>query len=115
MSEVLILDDSTFHEVINKSDIPVFIDLWAQWCRPCLKISPMIEELAKEYTQKMAFGKVDVANNPEIEKEYNIMSLPMFLILYKDELLLSFVGALSKSKMIEKIEDGLEKYNEKTK
>lgn len=109
MAEILILDDSTLDPTLEGSEVPVFIDLWAEWCMPCRKIAPVIQELADEYDGKMVFGKLNVDENPASARKYQVMSIPMFLILYKGDVLESFIGALPKGKFVEKVESALRK------
>lgn len=110
MAELMILDDDNMTSLVGEADIPMFIDLWAEWCMPCKRIEPVIEELAKEYHGKMRFSKLNVDENPITAKKYNIMSIPMFLIVNKNlEILESFIGAVPKKKFIDRIESALEK------
>ena len=109
MSEIIQLEDSNLDQEIEQSEVPLFIDLWAEWCRPCLKIAPIVEELANDYDGKMKFGKLNVDFNPNTAEKYRVMSIPMFLILHKGKVLESFIGALPKKKFVEKIESALKK------
>ena len=109
MSEIIQLEDSNLDQEIEQSEVPLFIDLWAEWCRPCLKIAPIVEELANDYDGKMKFGKLNVDFNPKTAEKYRVMSIPMFLILHKGKILESFIGALPKKKFVEKIESALKK------
>ena len=110
MAEVITLDDSSIENAVQNANLPVFIDLWAEWCVPCRKISPVIDELADEYTGKMIFSKLNVDENLNTADRYQIMSLPQFLILNnKMEVLEKFIGAVPKQKFVEKIESALKK------
>ena len=112
MSELHIIDDNTLDEFVTKSTLPVFIDLWGDWCPPCKRIEPVIKELSDYYKEKMVFAKLNTDENPEISKKFEVMSIPMFLILNnKMELLDKFVGAIPKSKFVERIENSLKKLN----
>ena len=82
-------------DVIN-SDIPVFVDFWAEWCGPCRMVSPVVEELAKDYEGKVKFVKVNVDEANELASKYNVFSIPTLVILNKGEIVGQQVGAASK-------------------
>lgn len=98
------LTDANFDEqVIEKEGVTV-IDFWAEWCGPCKMISPIIEELSKEYEGKATVGKVDVDNNHEVSMKYNIRSIPTILILKDGEVVDRHVGTTTKQVLADKIE-----------
>ena len=82
-------------EVVN-SDKPVFVDFWATWCGPCSMISPIVEELAKEYEGKVNFVKVDVDQNKELASRYNVFSIPNLVIFRNGEVIAQHADAASK-------------------
>jgi len=82
-------------EVVN-SDKPVFVDFWATWCGPCRMVSPIVEELAKEYEGKVNFVKVDVDQNRDLASKYNIFSIPTLAIFRNGEVVAQEAGASSK-------------------
>ncbi|GFN39144.1 MAG: thioredoxin 1 [Marine Group I thaumarchaeote] len=82
-------------EVIN-SDLPVFVDFWAEWCGPCRMVSPVVEEISKEYVGKVKFVKVNVDQNSELASKYNIMSIPTLAIFHKGKIVARKIGASSK-------------------
>ena len=101
------LTDSNFQEnVLDKEGVTV-IDFWAEWCGPCRMISPIIEELSKEYDGKALVGKVNVDDNPEISMKYGIRSIPTVLILKNGEVVDKQVGTTSKQVLANKIESQL--------
>ena len=101
------LTDSNFQEnVLDKEGVTV-IDFWAEWCGPCRMISPIIEELSKEYDGKALVGKVNVDHNPEISMKYGIRSIPTVLILKNGEVVDKQVGTTSKQVLANKIESQL--------
>jgi len=85
--------DSTFSEVIKKNPL-VVIDCWASWCAPCRMIAPIIEELAKDYTGKILFGKLNVDKNQKVPTEYQVMSIPTLLIFKNGQLVDRIIGAM---------------------
>jgi thioredoxin 1 len=102
------LTDKNFEEkVVNNQGVTV-IDFWAEWCGPCKMISPIIEELSKEYEGKATVGKVDVDNNHEVSMKYNIRSIPTILILKNGEVVDRHVGTTTKQVFADKIEAHLE-------
>jgi len=73
---VIQLTDQNFEEMVLKSDKPVLVDFYADWCGPCRMVSPIIEELAKQYEGRMLVGKLDVDANPQVAGKYGVMSIP---------------------------------------
>lgn len=86
------LTDSNFYDVVKSGGL-VVVDCWAAWCAPCRMISPIIDELAKEYAGKILFGKLNVDLNRKIPVEYQIMSIPTILIFKDGKLVDRLVGA----------------------
>ncbi|WP_255464627.1 thioredoxin [Nitrosopumilus sp. b2] len=82
-------------DVIN-SDIPVFVDFWAEWCGPCRMVGPVVEELASDYDGKVKFVKVNVDEANELASKYNVFSIPTLILLNKGEIVSQQVGAASK-------------------
>ena len=82
-------------EVLNSVN-PVFVDFWATWCGPCKMVSPIIEELAKEYEDKVNFVKVDVEQNKELASKYSIFSIPTLAIFKDGKVIAQAAGAASK-------------------
>lgn len=78
-----VFTDANFDSEVLKSDTPVLIDFWAEWCAPCRAVSPLIEELAKEYEGKLKVGKMNVDENQQTPGQYSIMSIPT-VILFKN-------------------------------
>jgi thioredoxin 1 len=92
---VVKLTTSTFADFI-KTDLPVVVDLWADWCMPCRIMAPVMEELAEEFAGKALFGKVNVDENPNVASRYGIMSIPHFLIFKNGTLAEKIVGAVGR-------------------
>lgn len=83
MAKPVVVDDSNFEQVVLKSSTPVLVDFWAPWCRPCLMVAPVVEELAEEYGSKMAFAKINVDQNIKTATQYGVMTIPN-LIIFKN-------------------------------
>lgn len=96
--------DSNFQEAALDNKGVSVIDFWAEWCGPCRMITPIIEELSKEYEGKATIGKMNVDENPEVSLKYGIRSIPTILILKNGEIVDKQVGVTTKAKLVEKIE-----------
>jgi thioredoxin 1 len=96
--------DSNFKsDVLEKPNVTV-IDLWAEWCQPCLAMGPIVEQLAEEYKGRAVVGKLNVDNNQEVPLKYNVRGIPTFLIFKNGELKDKLVGTQPKKVLQEKIE-----------
>jgi thioredoxin 1 len=89
------VSDTNFSENVNRPGL-VVIDCWAEWCGPCKMISPIIDQLAKEYAGKVLFGKLNVDQNPVTATKFDIMSIPTLLIIKDSKIVERIVGAVSK-------------------
>ncbi len=106
MSDLNITDQS-FEEEVLKNKLPVLVDFWAPWCAPCRIVSPIIEELAKEYEGKLKVGKVNVDENPNTASRFGIMSIPSILIFKNGEPVKTMIGAQSKENFKKGIDEVL--------
>jgi thioredoxin 1 len=104
MSEKIVtLTDATFDEHVKSSDVPVLVDFWAEWCGPCKMISPVLEEIAEEQAGKVQIVKLNIDDNLDVTRRFDVMSIPT-LILFKDgEPQLRLIGAKPKGQLLEEI------------
>ncbi len=96
--------DANFEEIVLKSDKPVLVDFWAEWCGPCRMVGPIVEELAKEYDGKAVVTKMNVDENAEVTAKYGIRNIPTILFFKNGEIVDKTVGALPKGKLAEKLD-----------
>ncbi|KAL9245109.1 hypothetical protein vseg_018797 [Gypsophila vaccaria] len=104
VDQVLNVNDSSWKELVLGSPVPVLVDFWAPWCGPCKLISPVIDELAKEYAGKITVFKLNTDESPNVATQYNIRSIPTFLFFKNGERIDSVIGAVPKSTLTEKID-----------
>ncbi|HLT70925.1 MAG TPA: thioredoxin [Acidimicrobiales bacterium] len=101
------LTDSTFDESIASASEPVVVDFWAEWCGPCKMIAPILDEIANEYAGKVKIAKLNVDENPETARRYDVMSIPT-LIVFKDGLPQKrLVGAKGKGQLLAELDEFL--------
>lgn len=96
--------DANFQTEVLESPLPVLVDFWATWCGPCRMIAPSVEELAVEYDGKAKIGKLDVDSNQNVAIQFGIRSIPALLIFNGGQVVDTIIGAVPKSKIIERLE-----------
>ncbi len=108
MSKPVPIDDNNFDETVLQSPKPVLMDFWATWCKPCLMVAPILDELAEEYDGRINFVKLDVDQNPKTAAKYSIMSIPTLLIFKNGEPVSHIVGVRPKGELKQSLEAALE-------
>ncbi len=104
MSKPIEVDVYSFDDVVLQSDKPVLVDFWATWCKPCLMVAPILDELAEEYDGQVTFTKVDLDQNQKIAANYGIMSIPALIIFKDGEPVANVVGARPKAELKKLVE-----------
>lgn len=99
MAEPTTVDDSNFDQTVLKASTPVLVDFWAPWCRPCLMLAPVLDELAKEYNDRITFVRLNVDQNPKTASRYQIMSIPTLLLFEKGQPVSHMVGYKPKAEL----------------
>ena len=100
---IITLSDATFDESIGGADTPVLVDFWAEWCGPCKMITPVLEDIASEHTGRIQIVKLNVDDNPNVARRYDVMSIPTLLIFVDGEVKKRLVGAKGKAQLLEEL------------
>ena len=108
MAVTKISDAKSWEIDVMNSDLPVFVDFWAEWCGPCRMVSPVVEELANDYDGKIKFVKVNVDEANELASKYNVFSIPTLALFNKGQLVVQQVGAASKESYKNMIDKALQ-------
>ena len=101
------ITDATFDEEVVKSETPVLVDFWADWCAPCKMIAPTVDELADEFEGKVKFTKLDIDSNPRTATTYGIRGIPTLLIFSGGEPVKQVVGAVPKALLKKNLEEAI--------
>ncbi|MDP7667331.1 MAG: thioredoxin TrxA [Rhodospirillales bacterium] len=96
--------DDSFEIDVIKADLPVLVDFWAEWCEPCKQITPALEELAAEMSEKVTVAKVNIDENPATPTKYGVRGIPTLMLFKDGQVAATKIGALPKGKLIEWVE-----------
>lgn len=108
MSEhVVAVTESTFHEVLGAATVPVVVDFWAEWCTPCKMIAPILDEIASDHDGKILIAKLNVDENPNLARDYDVMSIPTLIVFRGFEIQKRLVGAKAKPQLVEELAEFL--------
>ncbi|MCA3186547.1 MULTISPECIES: thioredoxin TrxA [unclassified Cupriavidus] len=100
MSEqIKYVSDASFDTDVLKSDKPVLLDFWAEWCGPCKMIAPILDEVAKDYGDRVQIAKINVDENQQVPAKFGIRGIPTLILFKNGEVVAQKVGALSKSQL----------------
>ncbi|SDT59240.1 thioredoxin [Jiangella sp. DSM 45060] len=103
----LTVTTETFDHEVLRSDLPVLVDFWAEWCPPCHMIAPMLDQLAGELDGTIAIRKINNDENPEVGARYRVMSLPTLMLFVDGEPVQALVGARPKARLLKELDDAL--------
>ena len=106
-SDLLHVNDKNFADEVLNADIPVLVDFWATWCGPCRSISPIIEELAKEFTGRVKVTKLNVDESPATPSQYGVRGIPTLILFKGGKIFEPIVGSVPKARLIAMIEKAL--------
>ncbi len=102
---ILTLSDATFDEQIGSAETPVVVDFWAEWCGPCKMIAPVLEDLAGQQAGKITIAKLNVDENPDVTRRFDVMSIPTLLVFVDGDVKKRLVGAKGKGALLEELSE----------
>ncbi len=107
MSKPVPVDDGSFEQVVLKAEKPVLVDFWATWCKPCVMVAPIVDELAEEFEGRVDFVKIDIDRNPKTPARYSVRSIPTLLVFKNGEPVAHMVGLRPKGELKKNLESAL--------
>jgi len=97
------LTEQTFDEEIKGSETPVLVDFWAEWCGPCKMIAPVLDQIALDHPDTIRIGKINIDENLELARRFNVMSIPTLILFKEGEVQLRIIGAKGKGQLLEEL------------
>ncbi len=108
MGKEIVVNDDNFEQTVLQAKTPVLVDFWAPWCRPCLMVAPVLEELAEEYSGRVTIAKLNVDQDPKIASQYQVMSIPTMIIFKGGKPLSNIIGFKPKEQLKQDLDSALE-------
>lgn len=108
MSKVVVVSDESFEEEVIRASIPVVVEFWAEWCGPCHRIAPLVQEIASEYDGRLKVAKMDVDRNPSIATRYGVRGIPTLILFKRGQPVERLVGYMPKPQLVARIEPHLD-------
>jgi thioredoxin 1 len=99
--DLITVTDSTFDESVTGADTPVLVDFWAEWCGPCKMIAPVLEEIASDHKGRIAIAKLNVDENPETARRFDVMSIPTLMVFKGGAPVKRLVGSKGKGQLLQ--------------
>ncbi|MEV1293118.1 thioredoxin [Pseudonocardia sp. NPDC049635] len=107
MANTIDVTTSSFDQDVLKSDKAVLVDFWATWCGPCKMVAPVLDEIAGEHSEKLTVAKLDIDANPEVARDYQVMSVPTMILFSGGKPVKQIVGAKPKAALLADLSDHL--------
>jgi thioredoxin 1 len=104
---VTVLTDNSFDEEVNGSEQALLVDFWAEWCGPCKLVAPILEEIAAEHAGTLRIGKLDVDDNPDVARRFEIMSIPTMILFQDGVPKKRLIGAKGKNQLLQELAEFL--------
>ena len=102
---IMTLSDATFDESVGGSDSAVIVDFWAEWCGPCKMIAPVLEDIAKEHAGQLSVAKLNVDDNPETARRFEVLSIPTLIVFKDGQPAKRLVGAKGKAQLLQELSE----------